>query len=67
MGVQVFNENWFVMRWPECDTDDVRSLIEKLYKYRNKAGYKNDSLGLTKRDREIIKQMYECFERDEEK
>lgn len=62
MGIQPIYEEVFGFRWPAKENADVKALVTKLYKYKNQAGYKNDSLGLTKRDREIIKQMYDSFE-----
>jgi len=62
MSVSVGTETWFVLRWPEKESGDVKSLFEKFFKYKNRAGFQNDGLSLTKRDREIIKQIYESFD-----
>jgi len=66
MSVSVATETWFILRWPEKESGDVRSLVEKLFKYKNKAGFQNDGLNLTRRDRDIIKQIHESFDTPEE-
>lgn len=67
MSVIVETEIWCVLRWPEKESGDIKSLIDKLFRYKNRVGLQNDGLNLTNRDRQIIKQMYESFEHDKEK
>ncbi len=62
MAVIAEFEKWGVIKWPECDTPDMKALFSKLFKYKKKAGFRTDGLDLTKRDREIIKQIYNCFD-----
>lgn len=66
MGIRTIYEVVYGFSWPEKENNDVKALITKLYKYKNAAGFKNDGLNLTKRDREIIKQMYDSFEEEKD-
>jgi hypothetical protein len=67
MGIKAIYEVVYGFSWPEKENADVKALVTKIYNYKNSAGFKNDTLGLTKRDREIIKQMYDSFETEEDK
>jgi hypothetical protein len=62
MSVRAGFKTSFFFEWSEADAMDVKRLFDKLYAYKNRAGFKNENLGLTKRDREIIKDVWDSFD-----
>lgn len=66
-SITVSTETWLVLKFPGDEAPDVVALFTKLHKYRAGAGYKSgDKLELTKRDKEIIKDVYQQFEHPED-